>query len=318
MSARSLAQGALMAAVTVLLSLLSYYIPELGILTNLLVPLPTIVVCRRFGVRAAALSGAAASLLLLLFMDPLAAFIQAVGILVPGLIIGTAFTKAQRYSVVLVLGYLAYFIVFAAEMFAFQALSGVSFIKEITQQINAAGEATLAVYAGMGLGMEQRAALSAQVSQMTQMMKMLLPAVLLLYPLALAWLVTLISSVVLKRLKLTVPAPVSLTQWRVPPALRVPLLITTLGAALWLNLAGSESTRVYPVTLLTLLMIFYVFMGFSLIVWFIKKRAGKKATGFIVLVVVLCLVFPAALMLVAFAGMMDCTMNVRARFEEKQ
>ena len=113
---KPLAQGALMAAVTVLLALINMYVPFLGIVAIFVLPVPVVLVQLRYGMRQALLTAIVSGVLLAALVGPVEALLLFSFFGIIGLTFGHAFRRGLSPAWAVMAGTVAVSISWAISM----------------------------------------------------------------------------------------------------------------------------------------------------------------------------------------------------------
>ena len=88
------AEGGLLAALTVILALAAVYLPVIGIAAALLWPIPIIVLVVRHGVRQGMMAAVVAGIIMALFIDPVTALQMVISFMPTGIVLGWGFRRS--------------------------------------------------------------------------------------------------------------------------------------------------------------------------------------------------------------------------------
>lgn len=319
MKARAITEGALMAALTVIIALLSYYVPFLSVFSYLLLPLPTIVLFKRHGIAPAVSESIVASLLLLLFISPINALLLGADIILPGLFLGYGYYKDKSGGFRVMLGFFGYLFAFAIELILFEKMTGVSVTDDFINQINATTDFMTSAYqqAGLLTGSEGETLVS-NIDQINETVKMLFPTMIILIPAIMSWLIVQIDDILFKRLNLSFKPVPPITEWRIPRSAKNILGLVVIISIIWGHVVVNPIYAVYPYTFEAIALFIFMIMGFAFVFWFIQRRYGKKRIFLRILIIVLCLFFPVFVSIIVFLGMADIYFDIRRFFMKRE
>lgn len=218
---RALAEGALLATLTAVLGLAGLYMPFIRLFTDLVWPIPIIVVTVRHGLHTGVISLGVAGVLLLVMAHPLTVCLLLLQLGGLALFYGVAFRRKWQPLKTLVVGAgIALFSLFLVvlllvNLLGFEAL-------DLIKQLESSIEPTLELYKQLGL-FEQSGStgiseeiVRQMLKDLTQMLVMLVPAFLVLWALATAFLNYFLAQIVLVRLGIKVVAWAPFREWRLP------------------------------------------------------------------------------------------------------
>lgn len=319
MKTRAITEGAIMAAISVITALLSYYVPFLSLFSYLLLPLPTIILYKRYGFGPALTESIAASLLLLLFMGPLNALLLGVDIILPGLLLGYGYHEDKSGGYRVLLGFFAYLGTFALEMVLFERMTGVTIMDDFVNSINATTDFMSGIYqeAGLYTGDEGQA-LQDSIAQLSESVKMLFPAMIIIIPAIISWLIVKIDDIIFRRLKLSYKPVAPMTEWRIPLTARNVLALVVIVSAISGRLITNPILEVYPYTFEAIASFIFLIMGFAFIFWLIKLRFRTNFMFLRICIVICCLVFPILVTAIILIGMVDVYFNIRRFFQNRE
>lgn len=319
MKTRAITEGALMAAITVITALISYYIPIASVIAYFAISIPTIILYKRYGLATALIESIISSFLLILFLGPLNALFLSANIILPGLLIGYSYKKEKSGGVRIVYGYIAFMAAFIVEVSITQIITGVSFTDSFIQELDATMNSMVEVYKSAGItetGTGQDVLTT--VDNLKEAFTMMFPSLILLAPAFISYAAIIIDDFFFRRLHLSYIPVESITQWKFSRSAKTLLAITTLGTII-LDYAfkGNEALLIYPYTIETLVFILYIVMGFATIFWLFQYKFHSRLIFLRLATVILCLFFSGLLSVVMIIGVIDIFFNIR-RFFNKQ
>lgn len=318
MKTRSITEGALMATLTVITALISYYIPFFSIIAFFFLPLPTTILYKRQGGRVALIESIVSSLLLVLFMGPLNALFMGTNIIFPGLLIGNAYKKKKSGGYRIVCGYVAFLVTLMVEIIVTQLITNISFVESFLEELNQVSSTMLEVYKNSGVMNEESIGiLTGELNSYLEIIKLAFPALVLLIPAFSSWITILIDDFFFKRLRLEYVPLESITDWYIPVPIKNALAITTVIVILFDNFVENENLLVYGFTVEILIFLLYIVMGYATVFWFIKYKLHSPAYWLRVIIVVLSLFFTFLIYLVLLLGLIDVFFNIRKYFGKR-
>ncbi|MEW6546250.1 MAG: YybS family protein [Bacillota bacterium] len=282
---RGLAEGALMAALCVVLGLSAYYIPVLGVAAVLVGPVPIVVACLRHGPRIAILAAVVAGILLGAFLGAMQGLVMGFGFGSMGLALGMGFSRQAPPFTTVLWGSLAVASASTLSLglgFLFLHISPVQTIEQMFQAYESASE----LWGRLGAaGMQEQA--RTMVAMMRQSFALLWPAAFagaFVMAAAINWAV---ARAILRRLGYRVPDPAPFAQWRVPRWLLIPFLLAWAAMAAasyyrldWLYRLGTNVNM--------LLMLVMAVEGAAVAFGFLRRwfggRAGLVLAGIVIMI----------------------------------
>lgn len=217
----ALAEGALMAALTVVLVLTGYFIPPLQLLTNIVWTVPIVVLIVRQNLRLGLMATFVAGLAIALFTGPLNAALLFVQFAALGLVYGYLFkikAGAGRMIAIGAVVALLSLLLTLALTFKLTGLPAGGLIRDFEGTVNYAMEfyrraGILDRLAGQGLTADQ---VQATLQGMINLLKLLLPGILMTASLLAAFVNYLVAEKVLQRLGLLAGGLPPFRYWQLP------------------------------------------------------------------------------------------------------
>lgn len=217
----ALAEGALMAALTVVLVLSGYFIPPLQLLTNIVWTVPIVVLIVRRNLRLGVIATFIAGVVITLFTGPVNTallFIQFAGL---GLVYGYLFKIEARAGRMVLIGAavsLVSLLLSLALTFKLTGLPAGGLMQEFEGTVNYALEfyrrtGVLDHLAGQGVTPDQ---VQASLTSMIHLLKLLLPGILISASLLAAFINYLVAEKVLQRLRLRAGGLPPFRYWQLP------------------------------------------------------------------------------------------------------
>lgn len=321
MNTRALVEGALLAGLTAVLALIGIYIPILRPLTNLIWAIPIVIAIVHHGPLTGLLSIGVAGMLIFVMSSPVEAVFLVLQFGGLALVYGYAFYKGLRPGWTLLAGTgtaVASILLVLFLSFLLFDVKPAEIIEEMRQTV----EPTIEIYRNMGVFEKYQDAgfseetMRQMLTGFIEMIRLVVPAILIVYGIMSAFLNYLIAQKVLGKLNIKVPALPPFRLWRLP-WWTVWGFIAGLGANMlgsyWeiplLSVIGANIMLVYGPVLLVL--------GFSVVSFFMHKYLeGALAYRLLFLVIFLFFLQP---MMVALAciGLADLLFNYRKLRELK-
>ncbi|ADL08963.1 YybS family protein [Thermosediminibacter oceani] len=307
-STKAVVEGALLSAITIILSLFSMYVPALGIFLDLVLPVPVIILGMRQGLRITVLSVLVTGLVTAMFSGPLKALAVMLGFGLIGIGMGWALRKNYPPFRVFGVGAVASLASNVALFLISLMIMGINpFLQEIAaykEGLSAAAD----LYNRMGVDPETVKTVVGMYEKMLDLMPLLIPAILVLASITSAFLSYQISRVVLRRLGYKIEDFPPFWQWRLPVFTVFLLLLGQLAVLL---------EAYWPVGILkqlglNLQMIFtfaFFVQGLSILSFYLGRyNVAKPVRALIVLFV---FTNPFFAQLIFLAGMVDTVFNFR-------
>ncbi|MDO4288306.1 MAG: DUF2232 domain-containing protein [Eubacterium sp.] len=318
MKTKAMTDGAMLSALAVIFSLLSYYVPFLMIF-YFFIPVPAAIAANKHGMKVAVIAGIAATLILIFFMDLVSALSCGMYLLITGCVVGWAYRSKKSGFVRLALSYVASLLTLTLSLALLQLITGQNFITEFSAAVDQSMAEIQTMYQSLAadpstqqlLSAEQLESATTLVDTLGRVIKMMIPASFLLAPFIIGWINVIITDKMMVRLKLPVDRLKPLSQWRMPRSLAFFMLcvITFLGLADLFN--WEFIPEIYSFTLTTICYMVYGLMGMGFVFWLINRKRKKESTGLKILAVAVCFLFSWLSYLLVFVGLADAYMDLR-------
>lgn len=204
---KALIEGALFSTITVILTLISFYLP-LGAIMFFLLPVPIVVLSVRQGSKVSILSTILTAILLGILLNPLMILVVLFSFGLVGVVLGTAFE--EEFSPFKIIA-----IVIIASILSTILIVGVNFYLLNFNPLDTMNSA-LEQYKNLNLDQGTRQQVEKIVTDMKEMIKTLLPALLITASSINGLINYYISLAVLRKLDYEYERPLSFIKWRFP------------------------------------------------------------------------------------------------------
>ncbi|MCX7843639.1 MAG: YybS family protein [Clostridia bacterium] len=310
---RALVEGAVFAAVTVVIGIIGFYIPIISLI-SVVWSVPTILVAFRHGFRTSVISSVASSILVSVLTQPMEGLRFFIGFGLPGIIMGYLLKKKQgpvktifitgvvlaaASIVTLYLGMLAIGVNIAN---AYDYLFGM-----ITKAYNEASSSMLDMYSSIGVSREELLKSIAVFEKSIDLLKLTLPAILLLSGLMLAYLNFKLTRLVLKRINHLIDDVKPFSMWRLSKKWGLFSAFILLLAIIQMSLVRAAPLNALTLNIFTILSMTGLVLGVSVAKFFFDKHSVPKALKAIILFF-LIFAFGNATMLL---GVFDMVLDLR-------
>ena len=222
-------ESGLVVAISVILGLVSTYVPVLGMIVDFFWALPFAILSMRLGTQKAAYSLLATVLLLSLFIGPILTIRLAMSYGFTGLALGFAVQK--NFNAVKIF-MLTLMVSFASQIVALMLLfyvMDINFMDTQIAMVKESFEQTFSLYETMGVDQAQIEQARSQVEPAISLLSLLMPTLLLFMALINTVICFYIAKWVFPKLGLNVPSLPPFAQWRFPSAFLYLMVLALLG-----------------------------------------------------------------------------------------
>lgn len=313
-----LTQGALLAALTALLGIMSLGFPPLRFITDFLWGIPIIIVITKHNLRLGIMVLGVSLLLLLFVFNPISVLLFAVRMAPLALVYGFLIKKRVLPGKSLVIGTLVAAIAEVVTILGFLYLAGINIIppqEELKQVIDQAIKfyeevGLFELYAKQGLSVET---IKDTFYQVAYLYALLIPAAFVLSSIIRAFLTWIVAQRVLNRMGFSVGALPKFSEWSLPWywiwLLTIGLLATIVG-----DHYGLETLAIAGKNMVAITCFIYLVIGLAIAVSFIKN--WKVPGWFKVLIVIIIIInLSGTIILFTLLGIFDSFVVFR-RFQK--
>lgn len=315
METKAITEGAIMAAITVVLGLTGVYIPLLNAIVMLVWTLPVVFVCIRHGMRAGTVTIAVAGAVIMSLTSPITAFDMMLRSAGPALLIGCGFHYSWRTEKTVFFASLATFGGLLVDLGITVFVMGIS-VRDMFFGNEEMLDEMVGMFTDMGLLTSMNMTpeeMAAQASEVSSTLFLMIPAMLLVYSLFSAITNYLAAHLVLRKLKAPLPPITRLSTFRMPVSLVFGFIVgfglTVLGESFFpdIPMVVTVGQNIY-VVFLTL----YIIQGLGLL-YFMIGKAPPSVQGvlkFSVIAIIVVTMFNA-LVMIGYAGVADALFDFR-------
>lgn len=309
-STREITEAGLFAALTTVMIVGAFYIPLLGSVMALLLPVPIIVLAvknKPLYVIVSAFVAIVISGLIISFLNSLTMGIMA---LLVGLPIGFAMKHKQKNLVAILYGSIGAALGFLIVFKIMEVTTGITLLQTIEESFGMSMDMQSGLTSAIeGLGVDTTASLAeAQLllEEMLYVIKLIMPAMMLVFSMFYASINLIFSHHILKRLRIDHLPVGAFDQFSFPKHMAYGS-VGMIALAYLLGKMGTFDIDLLSANFAYLFITIFSVQGMAVIYHFMKRRSGKAAG---VIVIVLLAVF-GLLNYIAFLGFFDVMMDLR-------
>lgn len=305
---RSIVEGALLSAITIILSLTALYIPFIGIFASLIWPVPIIILGIRHGLKTSIMATVVSGIIVSMIEGPVQGFSIVLGFGLIGIAMGWAINRDFSPFKVLACGATASLV---AKVLLLLISLSVMGINPLTEEIKAMRESIPLIenmYKGFGLSPDKLKLVVENLSNMIDIMAIAIPAILVMASLMDAFLSYKFTKLILSKMGHKLKDFTPFWMWRFP-AYTVFLYLIGVLMAMLDQYVKIGIFKIIGINLRLVFSFIFLIQGFSMMTYFMGKYNVSK----ILRVVIVFLVFfnPIFLQLASWAGMLDILFNFR-------
>ncbi len=311
---RALVESAIFASITVIIGVLTFYIPVFYFMSIFWV-IPTVIISYKNGFKYSFISGIGASVILMMFIGPLSGLTSFIQIILPGIFFGYFLSKIKKQQNLIIcstaVNIICLLITFCLSAFIVGQDPVVFLNKSIDTvmvQFSASIDQAKTMYQSIGLSKEQIAMLS-NMKEMLKFAKQLIIFALLLFGILSSLFNYWLTIKFLKRLKIKVPETEPLSEWHLTQGGLIGVSVLTMGSIGIVSLVRNEIVFMICSNMLYLLVYWFWFLGIATAAFYIKKNKLPKFLN--IFVVFFSITNSILLFLFAIIGYVDAIFDFR-------
>lgn len=305
---RALVEGAIFASITVLIGILSFYIPLIYIIV-IIWPVPTILIGFRHGLKVSIYSAVIAAVLVIILTQPLHGLDFIIRLGIPGVVMGYMLKKKVDPLSTIMISSIVFTICIIAIFILSMLATGMDIVKAFDQMFidmkasyheTANSMAGLYQSAGISPGELQKQAEAFEKG--IDMLKTVIPGFILLGALFIAFINFKVSRLILSRINIVIDDVKPFSLWRLPN--NAMILVSTLLFLTVIELNFVQIPQLNDLSINVLVLIQYLLsvLGLSVAVFAMGLYSVPKAVK-VLIVIFVVLVFGQVLMFVGLADM---------------
>ncbi|MBQ9698127.1 MAG: YybS family protein [Acidaminococcaceae bacterium] len=278
----AMVESAICAAIAIVFNLLFAYVPFMGIILNLIMPLPLVVCGMRNGLRWSIMSSVVSTILVAMTVNPIHALFYIGVYCVMGIVLGECMHRHLPAKKLLVYASIGALVSIGINMFLALYVMGIHPVDMMFQSLDDAIPQIAASFNTGGMTPEQAAAFTAQMTEMVSMIKIILPGAMLLMAPILVMINYWAARRILARTGETFPEFPPTEEWSFPPVVALVYVAALFVIQYFQNdrshIAYTVAANVWAICSMLLLV-----QGLVFAYWYIKKH-NKPIWWFKVLV----------------------------------
>ncbi|MCX7883486.1 MAG: YybS family protein [Caloramator sp.] len=305
-STKAIVESGILTAVTVVLILISLYIPVFYMIGIFLWPLPATFIYIRHGAKYSIMSLVVAGIITAISYDPISALNITATFGLMSIVLGYCIKNKKDFSFSVILMSAAMFISLILVLKIFSVSMGQDIVSMLTEQINQMREMATSMYSQMGVPKEtQELALSAFPT--AELFKKMFPIGLLIGSITMAFISYTIARKVFKKFGYDISNMKPLSSWYMPVQLAIGIIVLVLLAYIMVYFKIKNADILFINT--SLLMQFaFLIDGVATVDFFMKKKGVTKGLRIFILIF---LIFSQIGKLLFFIGIVDYALNLR-------
>jgi len=292
-------------AITTLIFAVSVYMPIIGFIAALFIPLPTLFYRSKLGRKTGAIIPVLTILLMTVFLGGVSIDILFFfELLLLGFILSELFELDLTVEKTML--YASSFVVLTGIvcLLFYSQVSNTGIIALVSEYVAKNLELTLALYENMGVSAENIQMISASLNNIQYVLVRIIPAIVVTSTVFVSWSCLLIAKPMLKSRKLFYPAFGSLNLWKAPES----LVWGVIGSGVMLILPY-KTLKIIGLNILLVLMTIYFFQGIAIVSFYFEKKQFSRMLRFVLYSLIA--LQQIVLLVVIGLGIFDMWLNFR-------
>lgn len=292
-------------AITTLIFAVSVYMPIIGFISALFIPLPTLFYRSKLGRKTGAIIPVLTILLMTVFLGGVSIDILFFfELLLLGFILSELFELDLTVEKTML--YASSFVVLTGIvcLLFYSQVSNTGIIALVSEYVAKNLELTLALYENMGVSAENIQMISASLNNIQYVLVRIIPAIVVTSTFFVSWSCLLIAKPMLKSRKLFYPAFGSLNLWKAPES----LVWGVIGSGVMLILPY-KTLKIIGLNILLVLMTIYFFQGIAIVSFYFEKKQFSRMLRFVLYSLIA--LQQIVLLVVIGLGIFDMWLNFR-------
>jgi len=292
-------------AITTLIFAVSVYMPIIGFISALFIPLPTLFYRSKLGRKTGAIIPVLTILLMTVFLGGVSIDILFFfELLLLGFILSELFELDLTVEKTML--YASSFVVLTGIvcLLFYSQVSNTGIIALVSEYVAKNLELTLALYENMGVSAENIQMISASLNNIQYVLVRIIPAIVVTSTVFVSWSCLLIAKPMLKSKELFYPAFGSLNLWKAPES----LVWGVIGSGVMLILPY-KPLKIIGLNILLVLMTIYFFQGIAIVSFYFEKKQFSRMLRFVLYSLIA--LQQIVLLVVIGLGIFDMWLNFR-------
>ncbi|MBE5108154.1 YybS family protein [Bacillus thuringiensis] len=307
---RFITEGAALLAIYAILLLVSLYVPVLGTVVTFALPLPFILLTKKYGLPNAFVIFTAALFVTVIVSQPVS-LVRTIMFGLIGIVLGYMYKKRKKPVEILIAGTLAYLIGIMLIYVASIKFFNIDFMKQMQNMVSEsmAQSEKIVSAAGMPISKEQKELFA----QMNDILQTLFPSILVMISVCLSWITVMISGVVLRKLKQDVIPWSKFKDIQLPKSIVWYYVIFIL-LATFIKVEPTSYLQMVFSNLYVIFTLLLVLQGLTFITFLAHRKGFTK--GVPIISFIICMFIPMLFPLMTILGIIDLGISLRSKIGE--
>ncbi|MDQ0271948.1 YybS family protein [Cytobacillus purgationiresistens] len=308
-----LTEGAVLLAVFAVLLMISFYVPVLGLVSTLVLPIPFILFAAK-NKRGDAAVFLVAAVLLSLIVGTILSIPLTLAFGLTGVVIGDFIREKKENSAIFIAGSLAFLAILLLTYAAMNVLFSINFIDEMTKLMLESMNMSRSIVESMGQNAADIEKAFGQMEAAMKTIESLIPSVLVLSSLSIVFIIQLIAFPIVKRFGVKVNAWKPFADLSFPKSILWYYLITMFAVLIMQPEAGTFWYMALS-NLTFILQLLMILQGLSFVFFYSRLKGWPKAAPIFILI--FTFLIPILLYIVRILGIIDIGFDLRKRLDKR-
>ena len=304
----AMVESAICAAIAIVFNLLFAYVPFMGIILNLIMPLPLVVCGMRNGLRWSIMSGVVSTVLVAMTVNPVHAlfYIGVYGVM--GIVLGECMHRHLPAKKLLLYASIGALASIGINLLLALYVMGIHPIDMMFQSLDDAIPKMASSFSTGGMTSEQSAAFTAQMTETVSMIKIILPGAMVLMAPILVMVNYWAARKILARTGESFPEFPPVEEWSFPPAVALVYVAALFGILVFqddrTHIGYTLSANVWAICSMLLMV-----QGLVFIYWYLRTHG--KPTGWMKVIIPVSMFISLFGLIVTYIGGYDILFDAR-------
>lgn len=310
----AMVEGAICAAIAIVFNLLFAYVPFMGIVLNLIMPLPLVVCGMRNGMRWSIMAAVVAAVLVAMTVNPVHAlfFIGVYGVM--GVVLGECMHRHLPAKKMLLYASIGALVSIGINMLLALYVMGIHPVDMMFKSLDEAVPQIAASFNTNGMSPEQAANFTAQMTETVSMIKVILPGAMLLMAPILVVINYWAAGRILERTGERFPEFPPAEEWSFPPAVAL-AYVASLFVIQYFQQDRTHTAYLLAANIWAISSMLLVLQGLVCVYWYVKKNG--KPSWWMKVLVPLALMVPLVGLVMTYVGGYDVLFDARKLRDKK-
>ena len=306
----AMVEAGILAAIAVVMALISIYVPVVGAFVNFVWPLPIIICGMRNGLKYSIMTLLVATIIVAIIISPVQAFFLGIIFGLIGLVLGECLHRHMAPTKILLYGSLSAIVALVLNIVMSFAILDIDPIAMVFGQFEKSIEEMPEMYRKFNMSEEQIKESVAQYTQMVKMMRIIMPGAILISAPLISFINYYVAKKILGRLGESFEDLPPFVNWIIPTWVLAPYFLSLAGVTYYYVQKQTE-TWMYNacVNVQTVCTFALIIQAIVLVYWYVKNKNKPRwwadiATGLIFII-------PLFSQIMVYVGAFDMVMDFR-------